>query len=94
MYKIFLHKKVSDDLKDIPKVYLEVIKKAIKERLRTHPYDFKALSGKKYKGLYRLRISDFRIIYRIDEKTKSVTILAIGHRRLIYQKLDKIAKLD
>lgn len=47
--------------------------------------EFTDLSGKKYKGFYRLRISDFRIIYRIDEKTKSVTILTIGHRRLIYQ---------
>lgn len=85
MYKIFLHRKVSDDLKDIPKAYLGAIKKAVKERLGTRPYDFKALSGKKYKGLYRLRVSDFRIIYRVDEKSESVTILAIGHRRLIYQ---------
>ena len=94
MYKILFHKAVKDDLKCISKSHLEAIKRAISERLSTHPYDFKALSGKRYKGLYRLRVSDFRIIYRINEEEQCVTILAIGHRKSIYQSLDTITGKD
>ncbi len=89
MYKIFFHKQVSEDLEDIPRSHLEAIKKAINERLAIHPHNFKPLSGKKYKGLYRLRISDFRVIYRIIEEDSYVKILAIGHRRMIYAKFDR-----
>ena len=92
MYKILFHKSVKDDLKSLPKSHLEAIKRAITERISTRPYDFKALSGKHYKGLYRLRVSDFRIIYRINEELRYVTILAIGHRRTIYKDLDTVSR--
>lgn len=84
MYKIIFHKEVTKDLKNIPSNQIKVIKTAIDERLSIRPYDFKPLSGKKYKGLYRLRVSNFRIIYRILEDKNSVVILAIGHRREVY----------
>lgn len=35
--------------------------------------------------LYRVRVGDYRVVYRIDEKPKSVTLLAVGHRREIYR---------
>lgn len=92
MYKILFHKSVKNDLKGLPKSHLEAIKRAITERLSMSPYDFRALSGKHYKGLYRLRVSDFRIIYRINEELQCVTILAIGHRRLVYQNLDIVSQ--
>ena len=61
-----------------------VIKRAIEERLRSNP----ALFGKPLRGSlrqhYRLRIEDYRVIYRIDFGTNIVTSIAIGHRRTIY----------
>ena len=77
MYKIFFHTEVKKDLKDLPDSHLATIKAAINERLSQHPYDFKALSDKKYHGLYRLRVADYRIDYYIEDE--SVRILAIGH---------------
>lgn len=87
MYKIFFHAEVKKDLKGLPASHLAAIKTAINERLSQHPYDFKALSGKKYHGLYRLRIADYRIVYYIEEEI--VRILAIGHRSKIYKFLEK-----
>ncbi|MBI4611506.1 MAG: type II toxin-antitoxin system RelE/ParE family toxin [Candidatus Rokubacteria bacterium] len=29
-------------------------------------------------------VGDYRIIYTIDDKTRSVSVWAIGHRRLVY----------
>ena len=87
MYKIFFHSEVKKDLKGVPTSHLVAIKTAISERLAQHPYDFKALSGKQYHGLYRLRVADYRIVYYVDEEI--VRILAIGHRSKIYKFLEK-----
>ena len=38
-----------------------------------------------FKGLYKLRMGDWRIIYSIDHKERVVTIHKIGHRRDIYK---------
>ena len=35
--------------------------------------------------LYRLRVGDFRIIYSIDDETREVTLIRVGHRREVYR---------
>jgi mRNA interferase RelE/StbE len=35
---------------------------------------------------YRLRVSDYRIIYSIHENILTVKIISVGHRREIYRK--------
>ena len=87
MYKIFFHPDVKKDLKGLPQSHLKAIKNAIDERLTLRPYDFKALSGKAYHGLYRLRIAEYRIVYSIENDC--VQVLAIGHRSKIYNFLEK-----
>ncbi|GAA5252034.1 type II toxin-antitoxin system RelE family toxin [Candidatus Rickettsia kedanie] len=37
------------------------------------------------KGHRILRVSDYRIIYRIEQETSTVIIIAIKHRKAIYQ---------
>jgi mRNA interferase RelE/StbE len=44
-----------------------------------------ALSGDLV-GLYKLRVGDYRVIYEIVRKEKTIVIHAIGHRREIYRK--------
>jgi mRNA interferase RelE/StbE len=46
--------------------------------------NIKALRGD-LSGLYRFRIGDWRVIYRIDEKHSSVRVLAIAHRSEVYE---------
>jgi mRNA interferase RelE/StbE len=43
----------------------------------------KPLVGK-YKGLYRYRYSDYRVIYEIDMENKLIIINKIGYRSEIY----------
>jgi len=47
------------------------------------PPGVKALSGNP-KGRLRVRIGDYRIIYRIDDDRLLVLVLDLGHRRNIY----------
>ncbi|MFG2473235.1 type II toxin-antitoxin system RelE/ParE family toxin [Streptomyces fagopyri] len=52
-------------------------------RLGDDPYredaDVKRLAG--LEGLYRLRVGDFRVAYRIDNGRLVVLVLKVGHRR-------------
>jgi mRNA interferase RelE/StbE len=34
---------------------------------------------------WRIRIGEYRVIYKIDDEQKTVTVLAIGHRRDVYR---------
>jgi mRNA interferase RelE/StbE len=34
---------------------------------------------------YRLRVGDYRIIYRFDTEKQEIHLLAVGHRREIYR---------
>jgi mRNA interferase RelE/StbE len=36
-------------------------------------------------GLYKLRVGDYRVIYEVIHKEKSIVIHAIGHRGEIYR---------
>lgn len=43
----------------------------------------KPLTGQ-FSGLYRYRFGDYRIIYEIHQKELHIYIVAIGHRKNIY----------
>lgn len=70
----------------------QIIKKAI-ESLSSNPYRGKALSYE-LAGLYSLRTSDYRIIYRVREKEVIIIIITIGHRREIYKKLKALIEKE
>jgi len=54
------------------------------ERLRDNPHP----SGcKKMQGLpgYRIRVGDYRIVYRVQGHSLLITVIKIGHRKEIYR---------
>ncbi len=89
IYKIEYNTQVYTDIKKIPKNFLPTLRDAIESRLSTRPYDFNSLKGKKYHGLFRLRVGDYRIIYSILEEEKIVKIHCIGIRSNVYKILEK-----
>ena len=93
-YEIIYDEKALDDIRKIPKDLLVSIRKAVESRLSERPYDFRPLSGKKYQGLFRLRVGDYRIVYVIDENPGTVKVIAIGIRGKIYKTLDRRVTID
>jgi mRNA-degrading endonuclease RelE of RelBE toxin-antitoxin system len=90
MYKIILHSDVlKRDLKKIPSNELNAIMTAIEERIAVRPHDFKTLSGKEMRGLHRLRVANYRIVYEVSEAEKSATIFAIDVRSKIYDLISR-----
>jgi mRNA interferase RelE/StbE len=37
------------------------------------------------RGGWRIRVSDYRAIYEIDDEAREVLVVAVGHRRDIYR---------
>ena len=46
-----------------------------------------SVTAKRLKGRqeFRLRVGDYRVLYVVEHKSRSVTISAIGHRREVYR---------
>ena len=39
------------------------------------------------KGLWKYRVRRFRIVYAIDRPSRTITLMAVGHRQSIYEEL-------
>lgn len=50
-----------------------------------HPQEAVKLAGKD--GLYRVRVGDYRIVYRIQDEILLVVIIRVGHRSDVYDRL-------
>lgn len=85
MYVIQYVETVQEDLLSISKANKEQIRKAIEKKLATNPIEFGKPLQYSLKGLRRLRVGDYRIIFQIEEEKKTVLIVKIGHRKEVYE---------
>ena len=46
------------------------------------------------KGLWKYRVSRFRVVYSIDRRHRVLRILAVGHRRQIYEEAVRLARRE
>jgi mRNA interferase RelE/StbE len=68
----------------LPKRIQQMIISAIEERVAVDPVGLGKPLQYSWKGHRRLRVSNYRIIYRVDLEKKIVTIVAIDHRKDVY----------
>lgn len=71
---------------DIPKLSGAIkgrIKKAVEEKLLTYPDLFGKPLRRSLKGYRKLRVGDYRIIFRIEKQ--KVMIFVIQHRSVVYK---------
>jgi mRNA interferase RelE/StbE len=68
----------------LPKSIREMIQKAIKNRLEVDPLSYGKPLRYSYKGHRRLRVSYYRIIYRVEENLVKVIIVKVDKRRDVY----------
>ncbi len=83
MYQLSLNNSVQKQLDKIS--YNEVKRISSKLLQLTHnprPAGCKKLHSEKG---YRMRIGDYRILYEIDDRRKTVTIFKIAHRKDVYR---------
>ena len=84
-FEIFYHPDVPE--KHLPRIAATEklrIRRAIEQKLAFFPHEFGAPLRHTLKGYWKLRVGDWRIIYKIQGRV--ITILRVGHRREIYGK--------
>jgi len=81
----YLETVVKNDIPDLPSSAKKLIQKAIEERLKVDPIGFGKPLRYSLKGHRRLRVSHYRVVYRIDESLHTVIIIAIKYRKDIYE---------
>jgi mRNA interferase RelE/StbE len=85
LYRIdYLASVVKNDIPALPLRIKNQIKRAIEERLMVDPISFGKPLRYSLKGHRRLRVGDYRILYRIEEDDV-VIVLAIKHPKDIYE---------
>jgi mRNA-degrading endonuclease RelE of RelBE toxin-antitoxin system len=82
MWKIKIHRLViEEDLKKINKKNRSIILKTIYKKLTLAPRKYGSPLRNPLKGYWKLRISHYRVIYRIEKSTIKVLVLKVGIRR-------------
>jgi mRNA interferase RelE/StbE len=87
-FRLLYHPDVkSVDIPELDSRLKTRIRKAIESRLATAPHEYGEPLRKTLKGYWKLRIGDYRVVYKIagDE----VWILGIIHRKDVYRNIAK-----
>ncbi|CAA6810974.1 MAG: RelE/StbE replicon stabilization toxin [uncultured Campylobacterales bacterium] len=82
-YSLEFDKRVIKDFKKIDKSWQKKIVKKIKEDLIKNPYIGKKLSAN-LSDYYKLRVNDYKIVYKIKEEKLLIIVFKIKHRKNIY----------
>jgi mRNA interferase RelE/StbE len=82
-YSVFLTRRARKDLDRLDRQTLNRIAPEI-DALSANPRPAGCLKVKGEANLWRIRVGDWRIGYEIDDATREIIIIRIGHRREFY----------
>jgi len=84
MYTLLITRAAEQDLRRLPRALFERINARILSlRDEPRPHGVRKLVGGS-EG-WRLRVGDHRILYRIDDGARTVTVVRVKHRREAYR---------
>jgi mRNA interferase RelE/StbE len=85
IYNVLWSENSIKNLKKLDKKIAKKIKNKIIDYLAKDPINLgKPLTGE-FKGLYRYRFTNYRVIYTISKEKILISIISIGHRKNIYK---------
>ena len=98
MWQIKIHPLVLEvDFKTIPRPQQKAILKAIQKKLTIDPQNYGQPLRGEFSGYWRLRVEDYRVIYRIINEQVLVRVVKIGIRKddRVYQEFfSRLKKLN
>jgi mRNA interferase RelE/StbE len=83
-YSIVYKPSVEKDLRSLPRSTVTRVIKQI-DTLKDNPISRYSVKLTGSKGLYRIRVGDYRVVYGVDQDAKQVTIHYVRHRREVYR---------
>ncbi len=80
----YLDSVVEEDIPALPKTMKDRIRQAIETRLTADPIGLGKPLRYSFVGHRRIRVGDYRIVYRLDVDKCKVIIVLIKHRKDVY----------
>jgi mRNA interferase RelE/StbE len=85
LYEIVVKRKASKAIARLPESVFGRVERAIDDLAADpRPRGAVKMRGTGRHEEWRVRIGDYRVIYRVDDEAKEVVILAVGHRGSVY----------
>lgn len=85
-YELYVERHAEKDLNKLsPSLFSQITAKIKELAVNRHPKGSRKISGSRKD--WRLRVGDYRVLYEIDSRAKTVTIMRIKHRKEIYRDL-------
>lgn len=90
-YKLLYTAQAAKDISKLDPSIRTLVRKAL-DKIAANPYTGKALKHL-LSGYRSFRTTDYRIIYEIASQKIVITVIAVGHRRDVYERLKKLLPL-
>ena len=84
---VYHHLVVSHDIPKLSSEWKKKVRRAVEERLVTRPDLYGKPLRRSLKGYRKLRVGDYRVIFKIEKST--VKVFIIGHRSVVYDEAGK-----
>ncbi len=82
-YEVFIGRRRQKELEKIPRPFYDKIKEAILNlEINPRPAGVKKLTDR---SAWRIRIGNYRVVYEIDDQSKIIIVIEIGHRKEVYR---------
>ena len=84
VYEVLLSKAARKQLGSLPAfIHNKIIEDISALAASPRPAGCKKLKG--YNNSWRIRIGDYRVIYEVEDKILRILVIAIGHRKDVYE---------
>jgi mRNA interferase RelE/StbE len=84
-YEVVIKPSAKKELKELPKPFIAKVTEAIVGLANDpRPHGCKKIVNAK-ENLWRIRVSDYRVIYLIEDTIKIIEIRKVGHRKEVYE---------
>jgi len=83
-YKVRLARSASREIERLPKPVLKRVLRHL-ETLEETPFPRGTRKIRGAKDLWRLRVGDYRMVYRVDQEAREIVVLIVRHRREVYR---------
>ena len=85
-YEITFARSARKELENLPEEWADRIIEKI-SLLANTPRPMGATKLKGHKSLWRIRVADYRVIYEIDDRARTVDVSVVRHGREVYRDL-------
>lgn len=89
-FRVTLNADADDQLRALAPVPKKEIRRVLRE-MANDPYALDTIPLDRPESFHRVRVGDYRIIFRPGPRRREVTVTRIGHRESVYEGLERVS---